>query len=93
MKANRILSLVMALLLSLTICCTIAFAAPTQEDVPDTDSESITTMVDEDTADEASAQEEDTPFGRSYMVKGVVIVGLGVIFYAAIVIKSKKGKR
>ena len=86
-KAKRIVAMIAALLLSCSILCTTAFAAPATDDSSADTSVSDTAGVADD---QQTQNEDDEPFGRSYMIKGIVVVGIGVVFYVALVIKTKK---
>ena len=41
--------------------------------------------------DNQQEQEEDSdPFGPSYFIKGGIVIGIGVVFYAVLAIKTRK---
>lgn len=81
MMSKKFFPLLMALLLSVVLISPV-LAVP-EESTETAVSESIT----------QTDTNEDDPFGKSYLVKGVIVVGVGVIFYVVLVIKSKGRKK
>lgn len=81
MLKKKLSPLLAAILLSVALISP-ALAAPVES--PDTAAGETVVQTD--------ANESD-PFGTSYIVKGVIVVGVGVIFYVALVIKSKGRKK
>lgn len=94
-KFKRFGALLAALMLSMSLCCAPAFAAP-GSDAADTESEALVDLVDEAEPDAeavdgtVAAEEDNNPFGKSYIIKGVAVVGVGVAFYVVLTLKSKK---
>lgn len=96
-KFKRIGALIAALMLSLALCCTTAFAAPAYDDSGagsdaqvDVVDDAPTVMDGTEDGGDTEAVQDSNPFGKSYIIKGVAVVGVGVVFYVVLSLKSKK---
>ena len=85
-KSKTIISLMLALLLSCTIFCGAAFAAPTEEDSAETSVSEVAGSTD----NQQEQEEDSDPFGPSYFIKGGIVIGIGAVFYAVLAIKTRK---
>ena len=94
MMFKRFGALLAALMLSTTLCCTTAFAAPAIAP-SGLESDALVDVVPDSEAageDVGEAEQDSNPFGRSYVIKGVAVVGVGVVFYVVLAAKSKRKK-
>ncbi len=89
-KMKRLGALLAALMLSIALCSSTAFAAPAYDADTSADSDAVVDVVDEESADVVGPEQDSNPFGKSYIVKGVAVVGVGVVFYVVLSIKTKK---
>lgn len=89
-KFKRLGALFMALMLSLSLCCTTAFAAPAT--APSDGEGDAQVEVVSGSAVEEETEQDSNPFGKSYIIKGVAVVGAGLAFYVILSIKSRKKK-
>lgn len=80
MKAKRITPFLLALFLSLLLCMTSAFAVPSND--PPGDTNTTVSTVDEE-------KESTGLVSKSLMIKGGIALGVGVVLYVAISIKSR----
>lgn len=82
MKAKRIAPFLLALFLSLLFCITAAFAVPGNDPTGDTSMDTEVSIVDEE-------KESTGLVSKSLMIKGGIALGVGVVMYVAISIKSR----
>ena len=76
----------MALLAVFSLYSTTALAAPRE-------AESVQAAEEAKEAEKAEETvREEGPFGTSYLIKGAVVVGVGVVFYTVLVIQTRKKK-